>query len=65
METYKIAANTATGISICDAFESSEILNFETFRNSLRTLKGGEVVCCIVNQKELDILKEEYGVNEY
>ena len=58
----KICADTATGITECDAFESSVVYNFEDFREELPRLKDGEIICCEVTPAEYDDLDMEYGI---
>ncbi len=61
--SIKLCADTATGITECDAFESSEVYNFHDFKKALPRVKDGEVICCEVTLEEYDILDQEYGIS--
>ena len=58
----KLCADTATGITECDTFESSKVYSFQDFRRELPRLKDGEVICCEVTPAEYDALDQEYGI---
>ena len=62
-EVYKIVADTATGITTCDAFESCPV-SYADFVDSLRYLGDDEIIGCIVTADQLAELDAAYGVRE-